>query len=80
MYPARGGPLAVLQLRTRDVDHESNCAERVVPIKALHKMSEVQIKREAAAHALLWDRTVGTLPRQHLVVFRKRDWVPPAPA
>jgi SAM-dependent methyltransferase len=44
-----------------------------VPIKALHKMSEAQIKREAAVHALVWDRTVGTLPWQHLVVFRKRD-------
>jgi SAM-dependent methyltransferase len=44
-----------------------------VPIKALHKMSEAQIKREAAVHALVWDRTVGTLPWQHLVVFRKRN-------
>ena len=44
-----------------------------VPIKALHKMSEAQIKREAAVHALRWERTVGTLPWQHLVVFRKRD-------
>jgi precorrin-6B methylase 2 len=42
-----------------------------VPIKALHKMSEAQIKREAAVHALVWERTVGTLPWQHLVVFRK---------
>lgn len=43
-----------------------------VPIKALHKMSEAQIKRESAVHALVWERTVGTLPWQHLVVFRKR--------
>jgi ubiquinone/menaquinone biosynthesis C-methylase UbiE len=43
------------------------------PIKALHKMSEAQIKREVAVHALVWDRTVGTLPWQHLVVFRKRN-------
>jgi SAM-dependent methyltransferase len=43
-----------------------------VPIKALHKMSQAQIKREAAAHALVWERTVDTLPWQHLVVFRKR--------
>ena len=42
-----------------------------VPIKALHKMSEAQIKREAAVHPLVWDRTVNTLPWQHLVVFRK---------
>jgi ubiquinone/menaquinone biosynthesis C-methylase UbiE len=44
-----------------------------VPIKALHKMSEAQIKREAAVHPLVWEHTVGTLPWQHLVVFRKRN-------
>jgi hypothetical protein len=37
----------------------------------LHKMSEAQIKREAAVHGLVWERTVGTLPWQHCVVFRK---------
>ena len=36
-------------------------------------MSEAQIKRVAGAHALVSDRTVGTLPRQHFVVFRKRN-------
>lgn len=44
-----------------------------VPIKALHKMSEAQIKREAAVFPLDWERTVSTLPWQHVVVFRKRD-------
>jgi SAM-dependent methyltransferase len=33
-----------------------------VPIKPLHKMSEAQIKREAAVFALDWERTVSTLP------------------
>ena len=42
-----------------------------VPIKPLHKMSEAQIKREAAVFALQWVRTVSTLPWQHVVVFRK---------
>jgi len=42
-----------------------------VPIKELHKMSEAQVKREAAAHPLVWERTVGTLPWQHMVVFCK---------
>ena len=44
-----------------------------VPIKALHKMSEMQIKREAAVHSLEWVCTDSTLPWQHLVVFRKHD-------
>jgi len=43
-----------------------------VPIKALHKMSEAQVKREAAAHPLVWERTAGGLPWQHVVIFRKR--------
>jgi precorrin-6B methylase 2 len=57
-----GGQLVFVEYRAEDPQ---------VPIKALHKMSEAQIRREASAHALVWDRTVGTLPWQHLVVFRK---------
>jgi ubiquinone/menaquinone biosynthesis C-methylase UbiE len=47
--------------------------ERAFPFKALHKMREAQIEREAVVHALVWDRTLGSLPWQHLVVFRKRN-------
>jgi len=50
---------------------EYKAEDRNVPIKRLHKMSEVQIKREAAVHPLVWERTVATLPWQHVVVFRK---------
>ena len=42
-----------------------------VPIKALHKMSEAQVRREAELHPLVWERTVATLPWQHLIVFRR---------
>jgi precorrin-6B methylase 2 len=41
-----------------------------VPIKALHKMTEAQVRREAETHALVWERTVNSLPWQHMVVFR----------
>ena len=58
-----GGQLVFVEYRAEDP---------LVPIKALHKMSEAQIKREVAAHALVWQRTEGSLPWQHLVVFRKR--------
>jgi len=44
-----------------------------VPIKPLHKMSEAQIKREAGIFVLDWERTVSTLPWQHVVIFRKRE-------
>ena len=50
---------------------EYKAEARSVPIKALHKMSEAQIKREAAVHPLVWQRTVATLPWQHVVVFGK---------
>ena len=59
-----GGQLVFVEYRAEDPN---------VPIKPLHKMSEAQIRREAAAHALVWERTVGVLPWQHLVVFRKRS-------
>ena len=44
-----------------------------VPIKALHKMSEAQVRREAEVHALVWEQTVNRLPWQHMIVFRRRD-------
>jgi len=59
-----GGRLVFVEYREEDPK---------VPIKAVHKMSEAQVKREAAEHPLEWIRTVGTLPWQHMVIFRKRD-------
>ena len=44
-----------------------------VPIKPLHKMSEAQIRKEAGVFALDWERTVSTLPWQHVVIFQKRN-------
>jgi SAM-dependent methyltransferase len=43
-----------------------------VPIKEVHKMSEAQVKKEMAALPLEWVETIGVLPRQHIIVFRKR--------
>lgn len=37
------------------------------------KMIDARIRREAAVFALEWQRTAGTLPQQHVVMFRKRD-------
>lgn len=50
---------------------EYRAEDASVPIKALHKMSEQQIRREAANVPLQWVRTADTLPWQHVVVFRK---------
>lgn len=43
-----------------------------VPIKALHKMSEAQVRREAARHPLVIERSIDGLPWQHALVFRPR--------
>jgi cyclopropane fatty-acyl-phospholipid synthase-like methyltransferase len=43
-----------------------------VPIKALHTMTEAQVRKEAAPHPLEWVKTVSDLPWQHLIVFRRK--------
>ena len=57
-----GGRVAFVEYRAED--------DRV-PIKPVHKMSLAQIRREAAALPLVWERTIDSLPWQHLVIFRK---------
>lgn len=44
-----------------------------VPIKPLHKMTEIQVKHEMSVFPLDWIRTIEVLPRQHIIVFRKRQ-------
>ena len=58
-----GGRVAFVEYRAEDPN---------VPIKALHKMSEAQVRREAARHALEWERTANGLPWQHVILFRKK--------
>ena len=43
-----------------------------VPIKRLHKMTELQVVKEMTALPLEWVETNGVLPRQHIIVFRKK--------
>ena len=42
-----------------------------VPIKEVHKMSEEQIKKEMAVVGLTHVKTVGTLPWQHIAIYRR---------
>jgi precorrin-6B methylase 2 len=58
-----GGRVVFVEYRAEDPD---------VPIKPLHKMSEAQIRKEASVHPLIWEKTVPSLPRQHLVIFRRK--------
>ncbi len=43
-----------------------------VPIKTIHKMTEAQVRKEMSVHPLEWVETIGTLPWQHIIVFRKK--------
>ena len=42
-----------------------------VPIKRLHKMSELQVIKEATPHPLVWVETLSDLPWQHIIIFEK---------
>ena len=58
-----GGKLVLVEYRAEDPK---------VPIKALHKMSQAQVRKEASQHALNYERTANTLPWQHVIVFSKK--------
>ena len=59
-----GGRIVFIEYRKEDP---------AVPIKEVHKMSEAQLKKEMTAHPELeYSETLGVLPRQHIIVFRKK--------
>jgi SAM-dependent methyltransferase len=43
-----------------------------VPIKPLHKMTEAQVRKEMSVHPLEWVQTITALPRQHIMIFKKK--------
>jgi SAM-dependent methyltransferase len=43
----------------------------LILIKALHKMTQVQVKKEMAAIGLTYRETKNSLPQQHLMIFEK---------
>ena len=57
------GRIAFVEFRAEDPD---------VPIKAVHKMSEAQVRKEMSVFPLEWVETSKVLPQQHIIVFRKR--------
>ncbi len=58
-----GGRIAFVEYRGEDPR---------VPIKPLHKMTEAQVIKEMTAQPLEHVATVRTLPRQHVIIFRKK--------
>ena len=59
-----GGRMVFVEYRAEDP---------TVPIKVLHKMSEAQVKKEIQPHPLVWFETLEDLPRQHVIVFKKKS-------
>ena len=57
-----GGRLVLVEYRGEDP---------AVPIKPLHKMTAAQVKKEMAVQAVTFERNIATLPRQHILIFRK---------
>lgn len=57
-----GGRIVFVEFRAEDP---------AVPIKPVHKMSEAQIRKEMSLHPLEYEKTIGVLPWQHIVIFRK---------
>lgn len=82
-YEMARGMTAALKPGGRLVFVEYRGEDQWVPIKRLHKMTEAQVRREMALHDLEWVSTGRELPRQHILVFRRKvddPTIPPAPA
>jgi len=57
-----GGRIVFVEFRGEDPN---------VPIKTVHKMTEEQVKKEMSVQSLVHEETIGVLPWQHIIVFRK---------
>lgn len=64
--------LAALKPGGRMVFVEYRMEDPEVPIKLVHKMTEKQVLKEMSIHPLRHVETVGTLPRQHIIIFEKK--------
>jgi ubiquinone/menaquinone biosynthesis C-methylase UbiE len=43
-----------------------------VPIKPVHKMTEAQVRKEMSELPLEWVKSIEVLPRQHILIFRRK--------
>lgn len=58
-----GGRVAFVEYRGEDP---------TVPIKLVHKMTVAQVRKEAEAQGLQWVETNESLPRQHIIIMKKK--------
>jgi ubiquinone/menaquinone biosynthesis C-methylase UbiE len=63
---------AALKPGGRVVFVEFRAEDPAVPIKEVHKMSVAQVRKEMAVQPLKWIETVGVLPWQHIIVFKRQ--------
>ena len=70
-YEVMQSVLRALKPGGRMIFVEYRGEDPAVPIKALHKMSEAQVRREMQGLPLEWQRTSEVLPIQHIIVFRR---------
>lgn len=72
-YEMAVGMARALKPGGRIVFVEYRGEDQAVPIKPLHKMTLAQVKKElGAVSSLKFERNIATLPRQHIIVFRKQ--------
>ena len=64
--------LAALKPNGRLVLVEYRAEDDSVPIKQTHKMTEAQVIKELTALPLQWQKTINSLPWQHVIVFIKK--------
>lgn len=57
-----GGRVVLVEYRGEDP---------TIPIKAVHKITEAQARREMNAVGLTWQSTLDFLPKQHVLIFTK---------
>jgi ubiquinone/menaquinone biosynthesis C-methylase UbiE len=65
-----GGRLVFVEFRMED---------EKVPIKLVHKMSQLQVKLEMKPFPLKWSETIGVLPWQHIMILEKQAKDSPKP-
>ena len=75
-YEMMQGICRGLKIGGRVVFVEYRAEDPNVLIKRLHKMTELQVLKEATPHPLKWVETVDKLPQQHIIIFKKKPAYP----
>jgi protein-L-isoaspartate O-methyltransferase len=71
-YEMMAKMVAALKKGGRIVFVEYRAEDPAVQIKRVHKMSEVQVRKEMSVFSgMRWERTEKVLPQQHVIIFRK---------